>query len=60
MSRTGLSLVGIVYSGGVRPISLTVHDDLLYVLNEGGTPNITGFTIGTGGTLTLWPVRLSR
>jgi 6-phosphogluconolactonase len=25
---------------------------VLYVLNEGGTPNITGFTIGADGTLT--------
>jgi 6-phosphogluconolactonase (cycloisomerase 2 family) len=36
----------------VRPISLALHDDLLYVLNEGGTPNITGFTIEDDGTLT--------
>src|SRR5919106_551531 len=52
VGRAGLSLVDVVDSGGVRPISLTVHDDLLYVLNEGGTPNITGFTIGDHGTLT--------
>jgi len=50
--RTGLDLVDVVDSGGVRPIILTVHEDLLYVLNEGGTPNITGFTIGDDGTLT--------
>jgi 6-phosphogluconolactonase (cycloisomerase 2 family) len=50
--RTGLELVDVVDSGGVRPISLTVHEDLLYVLNEGGTPNITGFTVGDDGTLT--------
>jgi 6-phosphogluconolactonase (cycloisomerase 2 family) len=50
--RTGLALVDVVASGGVRPISLTVHENLLYVLNEGGTPNITGFTIGDDGTLT--------
>ena len=48
----GLDLVGVFDSGGVRPISLTVHDNLLYVINEGGTPNITGFTIGDDGTLT--------
>ena len=45
-------MIDVVDSGGVRPISLTVHEDLLYVLNEGGTPNITGFTIGDDGTLT--------
>jgi DNA-binding beta-propeller fold protein YncE len=33
------------------PISLTVHDHLLYVLNAGGTANITGFdTHGDGLT----------
>ena len=52
VGRIGLDLIDVVDSGGVRPISLTVHDDLLYVLNEGGTPNITGFTIGGDGTLT--------
>jgi 6-phosphogluconolactonase (cycloisomerase 2 family) len=52
VGRSALHLVDVVDSGGVRPIGLTVHDDLLYVLNEGGTPNITGFTIGDDGTLT--------
>lgn len=50
--KSGLSLVDKVSSGGVRPISLTVYENLLYVLNEGGTPNITGFTINDNGTLT--------
>jgi 6-phosphogluconolactonase (cycloisomerase 2 family) len=45
-------MVDLVDSGGVRPISLALHEDLLYVLNEGGTPNITGFTVGDDGTLT--------
>ena len=52
ITPSGLDLVDIVDSGGIRPISLTVQDDLLYVLNEGGTPNITGFTVGDDGTLT--------
>jgi 6-phosphogluconolactonase (cycloisomerase 2 family) len=52
ITPTGLDLVGVVDSGGIRPISLTAHDNLLYVLNEGGTPNITGFSIGDDGTLT--------
>jgi hypothetical protein len=43
--KNSLDIVDVVDSGGVRPISLALHDDLLYVLNEGGTPNITGFTI---------------
>jgi 6-phosphogluconolactonase len=52
ITKDGLTLVDKVASGGVRPISLTVHEDLLYVLNEGGTPNITGFTVADDGTLT--------
>jgi 6-phosphogluconolactonase len=52
VGRTGLTLVGVFDSGGIRPISLTLHENLLYVLNEGGTPNITGFTVGDDGTLT--------
>jgi len=53
--KDSLTLVDKVSSGGVRPISLTVHEDLLYVLNEGGTPNITGFTISDTGELTPLP-----
>src|SRR5947208_13776707 len=45
VGNTELTLVGVFDSGGVRPISLTLHDDLLYVLNEGGTPDITGFAV---------------
>src|SRR4051794_1311954 len=51
VDRAGLALVDVVASGGVRPISLTVNGNFLYVLNEGGTPNITGFTVGGDGTL---------
>jgi 6-phosphogluconolactonase len=52
IKKNGLTMVDIVDSGGVRPISLALHDDLLYVLNEGGTPNIAGFDVGENGTLT--------
>jgi 6-phosphogluconolactonase len=52
VSQAGLDLVDVVDSGGVRPISLALHENLLYVLNEGETPNITGFTVGDDGTLT--------
>jgi 6-phosphogluconolactonase len=52
INKNELTMVDIVDSGGVRPISLALHDDLLYVLNEGGTPNITGFDVGENGTLT--------
>jgi 6-phosphogluconolactonase (cycloisomerase 2 family) len=46
-----LQLANRIASGGERPISLTVHDDLLYVLNAGGSGNINGFSISDRGTL---------
>ena len=52
INKNDLTVVDLVNSGGIRPISLALHDDLLYVLNEGGTPNITGFTFEEDGTLT--------
>jgi 6-phosphogluconolactonase len=47
---------GPVSSGGVQPISIAVHGDLVYVANEGdkvnGTgSNYTGFTLNDGGHL---------
>ena len=50
--RGSLTLIDKVPSGGMRPVSLTIHGDLLYVLNGGGTNNITGFNIGEWGKLT--------
>lgn len=55
VKRTGLKLVDKVPSGGTRPVSITVDQNLLYVLNAGGTDNITGFTIGRRGKLTPLP-----
>ena len=52
VSPAGLSLIGHYPSGGMKPISLTVHDKLLYVLNGGGSGNVTGFTVGSDGALT--------
>jgi 6-phosphogluconolactonase (cycloisomerase 2 family) len=47
----GLMLASKVNSGGVRPVSVTVRDDVLYVLNGGGSGNISGFRIGEHGAL---------
>jgi 6-phosphogluconolactonase len=56
IKKKELQLVDIVNSGGIRPISLALsRDDILYVLNEGGTPNITGFDFDEDGTLTPLP-----
>src|SRR2546427_9500184 len=51
----GLALASRTASGGTLPISLTVHGNVLYVLNAGGNGNISGFTIGTTGGLTAIP-----
>jgi hypothetical protein len=37
VKQQSLRLFGSFYSGGARPISLTVDRNLLYVLNAGGT-----------------------
>jgi len=55
IERSGLNLVDKVASGGTRPISLTLHKNLLYVLNEGGTPNITAFLVNNQGKLSPLP-----
>jgi 6-phosphogluconolactonase (cycloisomerase 2 family) len=53
VNGTSLTRIGSVASGGMLPISLTVHKDLLYVLNAGVTENITGFTVSPSGALTM-------
>ena len=51
VTRTGLELLDRVASGGMRPVSVTVHRRLVYVLNAGGTGNITGFKLDGDGNL---------
>ena len=46
----GLRPAVIAPSGGQRPIAVTEFDDLVFVLNEGGTPNISGLVV-RGSTL---------
>jgi 6-phosphogluconolactonase len=46
VGHDGLRLDATVPSGGQQPISVTVRDSLVYVLNAGGTGSISGFTIG--------------
>ncbi len=50
VSGDELNLLQKISSGGTRPISLTVSHDLLYVLNSGDSPNITGFRIVPGSS----------
>ena len=49
--QNGLELTDVVDSGGVRPISLTIHNRILYVLNAGASGNISGFRLAEDGTL---------
>ena len=46
--RDGLELIEVVGSGGAMPTSVTVHGDLVYVLNAGDPGNISGFTVRDG------------
>jgi 6-phosphogluconolactonase len=55
IGRASLSLVQKRSSGGKRPISIASRGSLVYVLNEGGTPNVTGFTLGAAGALSALP-----
>jgi len=43
---------GVVSSGGVLPVSIAIHDDLVYVANSGsGGSNYTGFRLRHDGRL---------
>ena len=46
-----LTLADKVASGGVMPISVTIANHLVYVLNAGGAGNISGFTLSSQGNL---------
>jgi 6-phosphogluconolactonase (cycloisomerase 2 family) len=46
--RDGLELVDVVASGGAMPTSVTVHHNLVYVLNAGDPGSISGFTARHG------------
>jgi 6-phosphogluconolactonase (cycloisomerase 2 family) len=43
-----LRLTGVVSSGGDFPSSVTVHGELVYVLNAGGVGSVAGFKIVAG------------
>lgn len=50
----GLDRLG-VYSAGDEPISIAVHGDLLYVLEDGSAPGVSGFRINAHGGLSPIP-----
>jgi 6-phosphogluconolactonase len=51
VSEGMLELKSTVPSGGIGPVSITAHSDLVYVLNAGGSGNISGFNLRADGTL---------
>ena len=51
VSGKGLEWKSTVASGGTTPISVTVYGNLVYVVNTGGSGNISGFTLDTDGSL---------
>ena len=52
ITGNGLNLKSTVSSGGTRPVSIAQHDGLVYVLNAGGSGNISGFRLGNNDKLT--------
>ena len=51
VNRNGLQLLDRVPSGGDMPISVTIKGRLVYVLNAGGSGNISGFIVKFNGHL---------
>ena len=50
---TGVHLLNTVSSSGSFPNSVALSGSLVYVLNAHGTPNISGFRLGSGGLAPL-------
>jgi 6-phosphogluconolactonase len=51
IANAGLSLVSTISSGGIRPVSVTRYNNLVFVLNADAPGNISGFTINDNGML---------
>src|SRR5947209_2634845 len=51
VTDAGLEFGSKVPSGGFFPVSVTVYNDVVYVVNQLGVPNITGFTVSDAGQL---------
>ncbi len=55
LNNDGLVLVSTISSGGMQPISLAHYGNWVYVLNAGGTNNISGFNLADDGVLSPIP-----
>ncbi|MCB2097923.1 MAG: beta-propeller fold lactonase family protein [Parvularculaceae bacterium] len=51
VTRKRLQRVGVYPSGGEMPTSIAVKGDLVYVLNAGGSGNVSGFRLEANGVL---------
>jgi 6-phosphogluconolactonase (cycloisomerase 2 family) len=51
VTRNGLALADVAASGGVAPDSVDEREGRVYVLNSGGTPNVTAFRTRDDGSL---------
>ncbi len=54
VEQNALVLVSVSGTNGVRPVSVAVHQDVVYVLNQ-ATSNLTGFLVSPQGELTPIP-----
>jgi 6-phosphogluconolactonase len=54
-TENGLQWKATVASGGSTPVSIAQHDDLVFVLNAGGSGNISGFRLDQAGGLEAIP-----
>ncbi|HEV8287220.1 MAG TPA: beta-propeller fold lactonase family protein [Chitinophagaceae bacterium] len=53
VSGNGLQLTSTVSSGGTKPISVTEYNNIVFVLNAGGSGNISGFNLDDDGNLSV-------
>jgi 6-phosphogluconolactonase (cycloisomerase 2 family) len=54
VGASGVVATDVAPSGGTRPISVTMHGSLVYVLND-GSDTVSGLRLEAGGTLTPIP-----
>ena len=52
VTSAGLQFGSKASSGGALPVSVTSYQNWVYVVNQLGIPNISGFTVDAGGNLT--------
>jgi 6-phosphogluconolactonase (cycloisomerase 2 family) len=55
VTDTGLQFGSKVLSGGTFPVSVTVHDSFVYVVNQVGVANINGYTVDDSAQLVEIP-----